>query len=125
MSLINKYMACAYVDGGRGPDVFDCWGLVREVLHVEFGFPLLASFGCVLPDDKPAVTLGYKNVKSAFELGELKPGSVAAGFVGVNLIHVGVCVNCDGQLKVLHTTRKHGVRFETVKNFKRLFFTLI
>lgn len=36
----EPYVGLAYVERGRGPDSFDCWGLCREVWQREFGFAL-------------------------------------------------------------------------------------
>jgi cell wall-associated NlpC family hydrolase len=30
---MNDLIGLPYIDGGRGPDAYDCWGLVREVYH--------------------------------------------------------------------------------------------
>ena len=121
MSLYSQYMDCPYVDGGRGPVEFDCWGLVREVLHARFAVPLLPSFGLVCPDDKPAMTNGYCQIVKALVPSVPKAGAVMAGFVGQNLVHVGVCIDDGGLLKVLHTSRNKGVRLDSVRSFKRLF----
>ena len=29
--MINQYLGKAWVNGGQGPDEFDCWGLVRHI----------------------------------------------------------------------------------------------
>lgn len=121
MEWVNHYLPCPYVDGGRGPVVYDCWGLVREVLHKYFDQPLLSSFGAVTHVNKLEIAVGYESLVGGFSAGEIRAGSIAAGFVGNNLIHVGVCVECYGRLMVLHTSRKRGVRVCTVRDFRRLF----
>lgn len=35
-SWIQKYVGLKFGDKGRGPDVFDCWGLVRWIYMNEF-----------------------------------------------------------------------------------------
>lgn len=117
---INEYMACPYVAYARGPESYDCWGLVRQVLSDRFGVPVLASFGQIDPDDKAGMTQGFKEVVRAFELAAPQPGSVAACFHGEWLVHVGVCVEDAGALKVLHTSRRFGPSLDSVRVFQRL-----
>lgn len=45
--MLNKFLLAPYVDGGRGPAAFDCWGLCIAVRHELFGLPLLPSLGGV------------------------------------------------------------------------------
>ncbi|MCL1126438.1 NlpC/P60 family protein [Shewanella surugensis] len=126
MHWINQYMSCPYVDCGRDLNYgLDCWGLVRDVLQKQFGVPLLASFGMIYPDDKTGMTQGFKHVVKTFkpQKGPVA-GSVATGFSGSNLIHVGVCVESNG-LKVLHTSRRHGPSSHSVTHFQRLFHNVV
>ena len=37
--MVNRLIATRYMDGGRGPDHFDCWGLVVEVCR-QMGWPI-------------------------------------------------------------------------------------
>ncbi|WP_444886471.1 NlpC/P60 family protein [Microbulbifer sp. JMSA008] len=121
MSWINDYLTVPYVDGGRGMHGFDCWGLVRDVLHRQFNTPLLESFGHVCPDDKPLLTDSYLQVVPDFLPGPCKPGAVACGFHGDCLIHVGIVIN-NGQTQVLHTGRQYGKPLLTSpRAFRRLF----
>ena len=39
MKFINKYIGCPFEAGGRGPNSFDCWGLVYY-LFKEMGIPI-------------------------------------------------------------------------------------
>lgn len=41
MQRLHDIIGAKFVDGGRGPDCFDCWGLTREVFK---------RFGVELPD---------------------------------------------------------------------------
>ncbi|MDF3837158.1 peptidoglycan endopeptidase [Cupriavidus basilensis] len=36
-SDINRYIGLPYLAGGRGPEAFDCWGLLLFVQGVHFG----------------------------------------------------------------------------------------
>lgn len=121
MHWINDYICCPYVDGGRDLNGLDCWGLIRDVLQKHYGTPVLGSFGNVTAADKKGMTLGFKQVVQAFTPSPPQAASVAAGFRGENLIHVGVCVDVNGGLKVLHTSSKHGPSLDTLAHFQRLF----
>lgn len=118
---VNDYLAVPYRDGGRDCAGFDCWGLVRHVLHSHYGLPWLESFGHVSPDDKQHLTDSYQQVVPAFVPGACVPGAVACGFRGACLIHVGVVVNSGGQPMVLHTSRRHGPTLQSPRAFRRLF----
>ncbi len=58
-----------FVDGGRGPDFYDCWGLASEVFR---------RFGIVIPDyrvgalDQTAIFNAYRQYQGAWR--ELAPG---------------------------------------------------
>ncbi len=39
MTFINDYIGCAFKSGGRGPDTFDCWGLVHKLFE-RYGHPI-------------------------------------------------------------------------------------
>ena len=117
----DKYLTIPYVDGGRDVTVgLDCWGLVRDVLHQHFNLPLLKAFGGIHADDKANMTRAYRIVKNAFSLCAPSPGTIAAGFNGETLIHVGVVIENNG-LQVLHTSSKHGMSKCSVREFNRLF----
>lgn len=77
-----KYLRCAYEDGGRGPNAFDCWGLVRHVRHYEFGFKLLPEFGALRNTDPRAFTRAYDSESGAMEMCEPEHGAIAAVLVG-------------------------------------------
>lgn len=118
---VAEYLTIPYVDGGRSDNGLDCWGLVRNVLHKHFNHPLFESFGNVHPDNKQAMHEGFKCVASEFKTSEIETASVAAGLRNNCLIHVGVVLFIDGRLKVLHTSRRHGVALNTIREFNRLF----
>lgn len=117
---ISDYLTVPYVDGGRDLCGLDCWGLVRHVLHAQFGLPLFESFGHVSPDDKQAMTECYQHIVKTFVPGRCVPAAIACGFRGDCLIHVGVVVD-NGVLQVLHTGRQYGPALQSPRTFRRLF----
>ena len=122
MHKISDYLSVPYVDGGRDMAGLDCWGQPRLVLHNVYGKPLFTSFGHVSPDDKTNLTNAYTQIVNQFKPCSAKEPAIACGFRGENLIHMGLCVVVDGQLQILHTSRKKGPSIVKIADFKRLFF---
>lgn len=100
--MLNKYQLWFYVDGGRERGRVDCWGLVRFVLHDEFGLPLLPEFAGCMPDQKQLMTELADTIKPDFKCCEFESGAIAAHYSAKTLIHVGVVV----ENVVLHATKE-------------------
>lgn len=107
---VNKYLGCAYEDGARGPDNYDCWGLVRHVRHVEQGKRLLASYGALRNTDPRQFTRAYLEESSCMEPCAPEPGAIAAVMVGKICVHVALLVDSADGLKVLEINPKRGPR---------------
>jgi len=54
MTWATKYIGLPFAEGGRGPDAYDCWGLVRQVLLTERGVEV-EPFADIGTYDSPAV----------------------------------------------------------------------
>lgn len=121
MHHINDYFTVPYVEGGRDMSGLDCWGITRFILHYVYKTPLFTSFGHVRSEHAKEFTSAYTVLSGQFTECPPKSGAVACGFKDSNLVHMGVCVNADGQLDVFHTCEKHGARFIKIEAFKRLF----
>lgn len=117
----SAYLTVPYIDGGRDMQGMDCWGLVRHVLHHQFGFPLLQSFGHVSADDKGHLTESFQQQVKVFEPTNAKLATVAAGFRGQLLIHIGICIEVGSKLVVLETSKKHGVKLTELRQFNRMY----
>lgn len=115
--MFNRYQLARYKDGGRGNGAYDCWGLVRAVLHEQYGKPLLPSFGHVSPDDKQSMTALAEGIMSIVVPCEPAESAIAAAYVGRLLVHVGVVIGVD---RVLHASRKHGICINSYRDFARL-----
>ena len=113
----QKFLALVgspFADGGRGPDSFDCWGLVREVYR---------RYGIILPDydigcyDILNVTAEMERNRPYWH--EHKPPnipvpSVVAFRVSAPMVnHVGIYIG-DG--KFLHTREKAGAVIESLNS---------
>ncbi|WP_016899818.1 hypothetical protein [Pseudoalteromonas sp. PAMC 22718] len=122
MNHINDYFTVPYVEGGRDMSGLDCWGITRFVLHHVYKLPLFTSFGHVRSEHTSEFTGAYSVLVDQFTQCKPKEGAVACGFVDGNLVHMGVCVDIDGQIAIFHSTKKHGASFARIAAFERLFF---
>lgn len=122
MKHINDYLNVPYVEGGRDMSGLDCWGATRFVLHHIFNLPLFTSFGHVRSKHKSEFNGAYSVLAEQFNECSPKDGAVACGFTAGNMVHMGVCIELDGQLMIFHTCRKHGGSFVRLAAFNRLFF---
>ncbi len=121
LNQFDSYLTVPYVDGGRSMAGFDCWGLVRDILHRHYNHPLLESFGHIAADDKQRLTGAYHQVQHKFLPSTAKDGCIAACFKRGLLLHVGVVVEQNG-LHIYHTGRKHGPLKARLEAFESLFF---
>jgi len=99
-----------YADGGRGPDVFDCWGLVRAIYREHLGVDL-PSYGEIRAADLRAVARAMGAGKDAEIWAPAKAPRefdvviMRDGRGGRRVVHVGVMVDAT---RVLHTTKTTG-----------------
>lgn len=119
---VQHYLACRYEDGARGLNAFDCWGMVRDVLAEHFGVPAehVPAFGHISPDDKRGMTQARDRIVDLYELADPRPGAVACHTRKRVLVHVGIVVEVDGALRVLHTSRQWGPSLDTLRRFEQL-----
>ncbi len=114
---IERYLQVPYIDCGRDLDGWDCWGLVRYVLHYDYNLPLFQSFGTIHPFDKTGLNHAFKVSLNQFKSVNAEAGAIACCFKFGLLVHVGVCLD---QTDILHTTSKSGTTVITHRQFKRL-----
>lgn len=109
--LADWYSIKTYQPLGRGPDQFDCWGLVLDVLD---------RLGGPLPLDPMKAALRPAQMAEIFEAHyapddwrSCGPDTGAIAFFPRRAcaLHVGVCV-AGG---VLDISRAHGVRFRSIE----------
>ena len=110
MQWVNKYLECVYEDGARGPDKFDCWGLVRLVRHAEMGLRLLAEYGTLRNTDPREFTRAYEEESSCMERCEPEPGAIASVLIGRICVHVALVVDSPDGLRILEITPTRGPR---------------
>ena len=107
---ISSLIGVPFVDGGRGPEGYDCWGLVREIYH---------RYGIELPD----YDIGCYDVENIIsevernrpqwlrqEPPDLPVPCIVAFKVSAPMVnHVGIYLG-DG--KFIHTREKAGAVIE-------------
>lgn len=103
MSRWDGYVGLPYQDGARGPDAFDCWGLVRWVLAREFGVELPEyNYGMDRASRWDAIVeaeSGFRQVEGP------EPGAVVLMQNGNRRPHVGLCIDRE---HMLHAARGIG-----------------
>ena len=110
MDFINKYLSCTYEDGARGPDCYDCWGMVRYVRHVELGKRLLAEYGSLRNTDPREFTRAYEEESSLMEQCEPEVGAIAAVLIGRICTHVALVIDSSEGLRILEINPTRGPR---------------
>ena len=103
-------------DGGRGPEAFDCWGLVRFVEAEHFGVEV--PDWSILPAERSLIrarVLAERQSERWRRIAVPEPGAVAVLGRGLGETHLGVVV--DGG--VLHATRDSGVVLDSLSGIRR------
>lgn len=102
MSWVNEYLSCKYVDGGRGPVEFDCWGLTRHVRAVELGLGELPSYGDLRNTNPRAFTKAYRTEADKLEECAPEHGAIAAVIIGKVCMHIALVLELmPGELSIL------------------------
>lgn len=116
---LEHYLAAQYEDGARGPERYDCWGLVREVRAKHLGCRLLPSFGAVRHDHLAEFTRAYRQEAEQMEECAPEVGAIAAVCRGALCFHVAVIIEVDGRLAALEISPPKGPRWSRLADFER------
>lgn len=120
MSWINDYLDSAvYVDGGRGPIEYDCWGLVRDVRALHLGRGALPLYGELRNDNPRAFTKAYRREAAKLKECEAKHGAIAAVMIGKTCAHVAVVLELGGELWILEINPEKGTRKVRLESWLR------
>jgi len=114
------YVGKPYKPGARGPDSFDCWGLVRDIYEKRFGIALPEWIG-LTPHNTPEFPVTRAIVEEWRP--ELNPfeGCVVAMSQTVAFHHVGIYLEQNGG-KVIHAwSPSGGVVVNTLRELKIAF----
>lgn len=113
----TSYIGKEWKWGGRGPDVFDCWGLVRHVYAARYGVEL----GNYLETDlKGFFREMNQQIQNADQWTQVdKPFEGAAVAIGGTELyhHVGVYLEADGGL-ILHSASMRKIRAQSLRALK-------
>lgn len=117
---INQYLTIPYLEYGRDEHGADCWGLVRMVRHALRG-DWLPSFGGIGASNRREMTDTARRFCSDLVQQESPvAGAIAFVWYGRLCIHVGIVVEADGNLAVLETCKKSGVRWMPLHEYSRI-----
>lgn len=108
--MIAQYLKTKYAPGGRGPDVFDCWGLARHVHHHVYGRPLLPSFCEAHPEDirrRQGAIHALHDTMPTRDV-PMREGALVEAWIGSLFVHIGIVVKVDGRLMILETDTPSG-----------------
>lgn len=122
---LEHYRLSTYLDGGRGPAEYDCWGLVREARHRHLGCALLPSWGDVRHTQPAQFTRAYEREAQNMEVCRPEQGAIAACFRGRICIHVALVVELDGRLCVIETSKQHGFRRTSLSALKSRYLRVV
>lgn len=124
-----QYIQKPWVSGARGPDAFDCWGLLRWIYKTRLSIELPAYPGVEAKDSETVAGL----IREATTVGPFaqewhrlsKPVDMCGVAMGINEItHVGVYLAVDGGL-VLHTASRHNCIAQSLKTLRANGYNLI
>lgn len=111
MTWINDYLERAvYVDGGRGPTHYDCWGLVREARGIHMGLSQLPLYGDLRNDNPRAFTKAYRNESAKLKEGPPSHGAIAAVMIGDICTHVALVLEVANELWILEINPEKSAR---------------
>lgn len=107
MSWWAKWVGKEFVTGGRGPEAYDCYGLVREVERLEFGIelPEYRAYDNAFDHEQtvPLFARGIEQVKSQIiERDDARDGDLVFMRYKGRVAHIGVFVEPN---RVLHIDR--------------------
>lgn len=122
MNWIEHYISSTYEDGARGPNKYDCWGLVREARHLHCGQRLLPSWGHVRNTQPREFTQAYRTEAENLERCPAENGAIAAVMRGPICTHVALVVKIDEALHALEINPHKGARLQRLADFERQYF---
>lgn len=96
-SWARQFIGLKFGDKGRGPEEFDCWGLVRWIYQkqLQIALPDYLMYDSVTNDDEveSVIRMGREEGWEKFE--KAKPLDVVLFNIYGRPLHVGVVINGD------------------------------
>lgn len=115
-----KYVGTPYAEGARGPEFFDCWGIIQLIYRQEKGIVLAEHPGLSAPQVESihkAIVEEVSHAEIWRETASPTEGCVAAMGSSVAYHHVGVWLSCDGG-KVLHSRQGQNAVVESLRSLR-------
>lgn len=114
----SEYVGLPFQDGGRGPHVYDCWGLVVRIYRDQLGVTL-PSYGEISARDLVRIARameagkddGWQEITSPKALDVVL---MRSGRGGQRVVHVGVMVDAQ---RVLHVEEAAAAAVVPVAHF--------
>ena len=125
LTWVNRYLLAQYEDGSRGPLRYDCWGLAREVLHQQYGWPLMPSWGSLRNTSPRLMTAAQRRTTAELEQCQPRAGVLACVFRGALMVHVAVIIDADGALSALEINPRSGCRILRLQEFERHYLKVV
>lgn len=121
-----KYIGLPHKEGGRGPEGWDCWGLMRLIYGREFKIDLPSypgisesSIHTIHSKIREALLGDWKRVEEPFD-----GCAVGMSQLKLGIHHVGIYTKADGG-KVIHCWKAHNVVADSLRGLGLKGFRLI
>ena len=121
---MNQFFTVPYEDGGRTMVGLDCWGLALQV-RAFLGLPELPADPEAIRGNGRAIAAQFSAISSTMDVGDPRPGALAAVFKGPLFVHVGVVISADGRLWVMETNPGAGVNMRKVADFNAAYYKVV
>lgn len=117
---LEQFLSTRYVEGGRGPEAYDCYGLVRAARVALYGARLLPECADAKPGLVPVITREVARVAKDYHMNDAPPapGHVATAWHGRVCVHVGLVVEANGGLRILETDKPSGPCLTRIGQFE-------
>lgn len=123
---LEDYFYVSFESGGRGPEVFDCWGWARSIRYNVYGCKLLPETPGVDIKDIVGMTEVYHSLsgdpeyKITEDISSCEPGTVVGVLVAGMCTHVGVVIEVNNLLHYADITES-GIRRMPLDQLPKLF----
>lgn len=112
----QKYIGKPWVNGARGPDAFDCWGLLWFIYKHELGIELPLYPGIDAKDK--ALVRDQILGRPACWVKLDRPEEFAGVALGISsFTHIGIYTEADGGY-IIHAVEKHNVIAQRPAQFR-------